>query len=90
VQKVDETDRRKTRFDRENVALATIKFLGSTVSGYRLYCLDGVNKVASADWIEADDDEAAIEVAKNMMDGHECEVWQGRRLVVRLDFRVKR
>lgn len=57
------------------------------MSGYRLYCLDGVNKVASADWIEADDDEAAIEVAKNMMDGYECELWQGRRLVVRLDFR---
>jgi len=90
MQKLDETDWRKGRFDPENVASATTKFLGSTVSGYRLYCLDGVNKVASADWIEADDDEAAIEVAKNMMDGHECEVWQGRRLVVRLDFRARR
>ena len=58
------------------------------MAGYRLYCLDGANKVASGDWIEADDDQAAIEVAKMMMDGYECELWQGRRLVARLDFRV--
>jgi len=54
------------------------------VTAYRLYCLDGANKVASAEWIDADDDEAAIEVAKDMMDGQECEVWQGARLIVRL------
>lgn len=57
------------------------------MAGYRLYCLDGANKVASAEWIEADDDYAAIEIAKNMHDGHECEVWQGRRLIARLDLR---
>ena len=59
------------------------------VSGYRLYCLDGVNKVASADWIEADDDRAAIEAATERHDGYECEVWQGRRLVARLDLRQR-
>jgi hypothetical protein len=57
------------------------------VTGYRLYCLDGVNKVASGEWFEAGDDEAAIEVAKQMMDGHDCELWQGSRLVVRLEHR---
>jgi hypothetical protein len=57
------------------------------VSDYRLYCLDGVNKVASADWIEADDDQTAIEAATERHDGHECEVWQGQRLVARLDLR---
>ena len=57
------------------------------MSGYRLYCLDGVNKVASADWIEADDDQTAIEVATERHKGHECEVWQGQRLVARLDLR---
>lgn len=54
------------------------------MTGYRLYCLDGANKVASAEWIDADDDEAAIEVAKDRTDGQECEVWQGARLVARL------
>jgi len=59
------------------------------VSGYRLYCLDGVKRVASAEWIEADDDEAAIEIAKEIQDGYECELWQGSRLVARLDLRRK-
>ena len=54
------------------------------MTGYRLYCLDGANKVASAEWIDADDDKAAIEVAKRMMDGQDLEVGQGARLVTRL------
>ena len=54
------------------------------MSGYRLYGLDGVDKVASGEWFEAADDETAMEVAKTMMDGHDCELWQGRRLVARL------
>jgi hypothetical protein len=54
------------------------------VTGYRLYGLDGVSKVSSGDWFEADDDEAAIEVAKKMMDGHVCELWQGKRFVIRI------
>ena len=51
---------------------------------YRLYCLDGVDRVASAEWIEADDDEAAIEAADDMRDGRSCELWQANRLVMRL------
>lgn len=54
------------------------------VTGYRLYDLDGVHKVASGEWFEADDDEAAIEAARKMMDGHDCELWQGRRRVARI------
>ena len=54
------------------------------VAEYRLYGLDGVNKVASGEWIEADDDRTAVEVAKKMMDGHDCELWQGSRLVARI------
>jgi hypothetical protein len=62
----------------------------SGVASYRLYGLDGVKKVASAEWIEADGDEAAIEVAKEMMDGHDCELWQGPRLVARIERRRDR
>jgi hypothetical protein len=57
------------------------------VASYRLYCLDGLSKVASGEWFEADDDQAAIEVAKDTHDGFECELWQGKRLVARLDLR---
>jgi hypothetical protein len=54
------------------------------VASYRLYSLDGARKVASAEWIDADDDHAAIEAAKEKLGG-DFEVWQGRRLVTRLD-----
>ena len=54
------------------------------MAGYRLYGLDGVDKVSSAEWIEADDDEAAIAAVEQKMDGHDCELWQGSRLVARL------
>ena len=54
------------------------------MAGYRLYGLDGVDKVATGEWLEADDDDTAIEVAKDMMDGHDCELWRGRRLVARI------
>jgi hypothetical protein len=53
------------------------------VEGYRIYRLDGAAKVASAEWIEANDDEAAIEVAKNMMDGHAWELWRRAQLIYR-------
>ena len=63
------------------------KFGLHAVADYRLYCLDGVRKVSSAEWIEAADDEAAIEVARETHDGYECELWQGKRLVAKLDLR---
>ena len=70
-----------------NVASATRHFGFEKLADYRLYSLDGVNKVASAEWIEADDDEAAIEVATEMLNGYRCELWQDRRLIARLDLR---
>ena len=42
------------------------------MADYRLYGLDGVNKVSSGEWFVADDDEAATNVARKMMDGHDC------------------
>ncbi|HWC56890.1 MAG TPA: hypothetical protein VG434_07985 [Sphingomicrobium sp.] len=55
-----------------------------SVTDYRLYALDGVDKVASGEWFEAEDDDSAIEAAKTLMDGHDCELWQGKRLVTRI------
>ena len=52
---------------------------------YRLYGLDGVGKVVSAEWIDADDEAAAIEAAKKMMDGLRYELWERSRLVIVLD-----
>lgn len=54
------------------------------MSTYRLYCLDGAGKVASAEWIEANDDEAASRIADELRDGRLCELWQNHRFVARL------
>jgi hypothetical protein len=57
------------------------------VTNYRIYCLDGSNKVASAGWLEADCDEDAMEQVRERHDGFKCEVWDGQRLVARIDLR---
>ena len=51
---------------------------------YRLYCLDGVGKVASAEWIDADSDEEALDEAERLRRGRSCELWANSRLVARL------
>ena len=63
--------------------------LGLSVEGYRLYRLDGADRVASAEWIEADDDTAAIEAAKTRMDGHSWELWQRSRMIIRKEGKRK-
>jgi hypothetical protein len=57
------------------------------VQSYRVYQLTAANRIYSAQWIEAPDDAAALAMA-----GDHCEigvpsveVWQGRRLVGRVD-----
>ena len=70
-----------------NVASASTGIGISTVGTYRLYCLDGVDKVSSAEWIEAEDDSAALDAAEGLRDGRKCELWQGSRLVARLELR---
>jgi len=70
-----------------NVASAAAKTGLWNVVSYRLYGLDGVDKVASAVWIEADDDETAIEMAQEKMDGRSLELWQGKRFVARIGLR---
>lgn len=55
---------------------------------YRLYCLDGVGKVASAEWLEADSDDGALSAADAIRNGRACELWEGARLVARLEGNV--
>lgn len=56
---------------------------------YRIYCLDGADRVASADWIEAGDDAAAIAGVRERWAGYKCELWDGKRLVGRVDLRAE-
>lgn len=53
---------------------------------YRVYCLDGMNRIVRAEPMEAPDDDHALRMARVIMDG--ClkgEVWQRDRLVGRLN-----
>jgi hypothetical protein len=63
-------------------------YTGSTGSGgepeYRLYCLNEEGKIARADWIDAQDDDEAIAIARSMEKSVECEIWKGDRLVARI------
>ena len=59
------------------------------MGAYRVYCLDGAGKVWAAEWIEADDDSAAIASARQFKDAVRCEVWQNHRLVARVDIDPK-
>ena len=58
--------------------------MSATTQTYRIYCFDGIHKVLTSDLIEASTDEEAIAAAEKAGYGSQCEVWQGRRLVVEL------
>jgi hypothetical protein len=48
---------------------------------YRAYILDADGRIASAVNFESDDDESARVKAKQLVDGHDVELWQlGRRI----------
>ena len=55
------------------------------MSAYRLYYIDGGGRFSAAEWIEAPDDEAAIEAARALNNSIACELWQGQRFVGRVE-----
>jgi len=54
------------------------------VPDYRAYIVDADDHFIKGESFEASDDKNAIERAKQLLDGHDIELWSGRRLVVRL------
>ena len=50
---------------------------------YRIYCFDGGSRIISADWIEADSDDAAYHAAKEAFYCFRVEVWDRKRLIGR-------
>ena len=51
---------------------------------YRAYLIDDDNRVASYRAIKAATDEEALEAAKQLVDGHDVEVWLLDRAIGRL------
>ena len=58
---------------------------GGELPSYRLYRLDGAGKIVSAEWVEAADDDAAAEHARDRELPVTCEMWQRDRLVARIE-----
>ena len=58
--------------------------MSEPMRSYRVYCYDAAQKMLSADWIEAADDEGAVIAARNAGFGTKCEIWEGKRLVAQL------
>jgi hypothetical protein len=56
-----------------------------TVPDYRVYTLDADGHIVRRTEICCPDDDAALERAKNLADGHAVELWEGARLIVLLD-----
>lgn len=48
---------------------------------YRLYAIDGAGKIHSAEWLQADSDEQAIEAVQQRDRSSKYELWQGGRLI---------
>jgi hypothetical protein len=63
------------------------------MTSYRLNLFDGGSRLSLADWIESENDAEAVAKARCLQDGAvRCEVWEGNRLVERLnanDFSVR-
>jgi hypothetical protein len=51
------------------------------MTDYRLYCLDGVGKIGTGEWIEATGDAEAIMLVRAKKLSVCCELWLANRLV---------
>jgi hypothetical protein len=51
------------------------------MTDYRIYCVDGAGHITSADWIEAESDQDALDRARAMGLDSSCEIWDRQRLV---------
>ena len=51
---------------------------------YRAYLIDDDNRVASYQPVDADTDAEALQAARQLVDGHDVEVWLLDRMVGRL------
>ena len=56
---------------------------------YRAYVLGLDGRIQKAIHLDCGDDEAAIERAQQLVDGHDVELWQNERKVARFDRKPK-
>ena len=59
--------------------------MSSSPTVYRIYAFDAARGIVSADWLKAQDDADAVAKAEAFGLGAKCEVWDGKRLVAKLE-----
>ena len=55
------------------------------MANYRLYSLDRRGKITAAEWIEADDDAAALSASRALAKPVACELWLHNRMIDRIE-----
>jgi hypothetical protein len=55
------------------------------MTDYRVYIIGNDGHFVSAIQLDCPDDNAAIESAKQFINGHDIELWQGDRKIAKLD-----
>lgn len=56
----------------------------SVLPNYRLYRLDGAGKITAAEWLSAEDDGHATQLAEKLDSHTTVEVWDRNRLIARV------
>ena len=55
------------------------------MADYKLYCLNGAGKISAAgEWLEANNDDEALALARALKMPQRCELWQGNRLIAHI------
>lgn len=55
------------------------------MGNFRLYRLDGAGKIASAEWLDADDEAQALDLARGLNATTTVEVWNRNKLIGRVE-----
>ena len=59
--------------------------MSEEIRHFRVYTLSDSNHVVSGDWLEAPDEQTAIERVKSMVGKFALELWEGPRRIIRFE-----
>jgi len=55
------------------------------LASFRLYRLDGAGRIVSAEWLEADGDDHAQQLARDLNAETTVEIWDRKRMIARIE-----
>jgi len=55
------------------------------LASFRLYRLDGAGRIVSAEWLEADGDDHAQQLARDLNAETTVEIWDRNRMIARIE-----